>query len=99
MNKKNLMSILTALMLTLALAAPAAFAQSSQDGYIPEGPSVIEQTDTSGDPGDPPATTSEVAGDELPFTGLDLGLVALAGASLMVLGVGMRRLTRSPDSV
>lgn len=39
------------------------------------------------------------SGGSLPFTGLDLGLVLAAGASLMLMGVGMRRLTRAPDSV
>ncbi|MGI8750616.1 MAG: hypothetical protein ACR2J6_08745 [Thermoleophilaceae bacterium] len=43
--------------------------------------------------------TRSASGDSLPFTGLDLGLVAAAGASLMLLGAGMRRLTRAPDSV
>ncbi|MEJ7817208.1 MAG: hypothetical protein WKF49_00890 [Thermoleophilaceae bacterium] len=45
------------------------------------------------------ADGSASSGDSLPFTGLDLGLVAAAGASLMLMGVGMRRLTRAPDSV
>jgi len=45
------------------------------------------------------ADRSASSGDSLPFTGLDLGLVAAAGASLMLMGVGMRRLTRAPDSV
>jgi hypothetical protein len=34
----------------------------------------------------------------LPFTGLDLGLLAAAGALLLGLGVGMRRLTRASGS-
>lgn len=105
MNKKTITALLATLILTLALAAPAAFAQSSLDGYIPEGPSVLDQTSGSGngdDPGDDPGDSGDPAAtvsDELPFTGLDLGLVAVAGASLMVLGVGMRRLTRAPDSI
>lgn len=102
--KKTFAAVLATLILTLAVGAPAAFAQSSQDGYIQEGPSVVDQTsgndpDDGSDSGGDPNSTSSVAGDELPFTGLDLGLVAVAGASLMVLGVGMRRLTRAPDSV
>lgn len=35
----------------------------------------------------------------LPFTGLDLGLLAAAGALLLGLGIGMRRLTRADSSV
>lgn len=96
------MAVLVALLLMMALTAPAAFAQSSQDGYIQEGPSVIDRT--AGDPGDPGDPAAEIAnadgnGNELPFTGLDLGLVAVAGASLMLLGVGMRRLTKASDPV
>lgn len=51
----------------------------------------------SGNSGDVKSAGS--SGDSLPFTGLDLALVAAAGASLVLMGVGMRRLTRAPDSV
>jgi len=70
--------------------------------------------DPPGDPGDPSATgeaasdeTTAVAategsdgddGGSLPFTGLDIGLLAVAGAGLLALGLGMRRLTRRPDA-
>ncbi len=115
-TKKTFAGLVTVVVLLAALA-PAAMAQSSQDGYIQEGPSVLDRTG-----GGPPANGDEPVGDEptvdepavgdaqpsvqeadandeLPFTGLDLGLVAVAGVSLMLLGVGMRRLTRAPDSV
>ena len=99
MKTKTTIAVLAALLLTLALAS-VAFAQSSQDGYIQEGPSVVDQTSGNGD--NPPVDNGNgddnASGGELPFTGLDLGLVAVAGASLMLLGVGMRRLTRAPDS-
>jgi len=108
MKTKTIMAVLATLLMTLAVA-PAGFAQSGGDGYIQQGPSVIDQTDSGTDPSardgmpssgnDPSADAADNAdGGELPFTGLDLGLVALAGASLMVLGVGMRRLTRGPNS-
>lgn len=106
-SSKTIMAVMAAAVLTLALMAPSAFAQSSQDGYIQEGPSVVDRTDGAG--GDEPSGSSPGSdsgsgssggsNDELPFTGLDLGLVAVAGASFMLLGFGMRRLTRSPDSV
>lgn len=54
---------------------------------------------TTADDGTRPANSSGSSGDSLPFTGLDLGLVAVAGASLVLMGFGMRRLTRAPDSV
>jgi hypothetical protein len=68
----------------------------------------------SGDPGDPgnsgnsddptdpctPAesTTTSGTGGSLPFTGLDMVFVALAGGLLFALGVGMRHLTRTADA-
>lgn len=76
-----------------ALAAPSsAFAQSSVlEGYNdPAGDSSVSVEDSSskraGDPG---------SGGQLPFTGLDLGLMALAGGALVTLGAGMRRFTSS----
>lgn len=117
MKTKKTFAGLATVLLLLAAFAPAAMAQSSQDGYIQEGPSVLDRT--GGDGGEPPANGGEPpangdepaaseaapsvqeadANDELPFTGLDLGLVAVAGGSLLLLGVGMRRLTRAPDSL
>lgn len=111
MLTKKMLAGMATIIMTFALMAPAAMAQSSQDGYIQEGPSVLDRTE--GDGGEPPAETEPPAdtepqantsqsggsSDELPFTGLDLGLVAVAGFSLMLLGVGMRRLTRAPDSL
>ncbi len=38
------------------------------------------------------------SGGSLPFTGLDVALLAVAGAGLVALGFGMRRLTRNPDA-
>lgn len=35
----------------------------------------------------------------LPFTGLDIGLIGIAGGVLLLFGLGMRRLTRSPDTL
>ena len=84
----SLMATVATLVLMMALTAPGAFAQSSQDGYIQAGPAIVDQTDDDGD-----------GGGELPFTGVDIGLLAAAGGSLLLLGVGMRRLTRAPDSI
>jgi hypothetical protein len=44
------------------------------------------------------AATAQVGSDELPFTGLELGLVALAGIGLVALGFAMRRTTRRPPT-
>lgn len=116
---KKTMAIVASALLTLALA-PAAMAQSpqsGQDGYIQQGPSILDETDNGntapaadegagndaalvGDSGPAPADDTQEAGaSQLPFTGADLGLVGLAGASLLLLGFGMRHLTRTTDPV
>jgi hypothetical protein len=54
------------------------------------------QNDSQGS-GTAPAATQELganAGDSLPFTGFEAGLVALAGAGLVALGFAMRRTSR-----
>ena len=76
------------LILTLALALPAMAQGPSQDGYIQEGPSIVDRTADSGERGD--------SGGSLPFTGMDLILAAALGLGLFGVGVGMRQLTR-PD--
>jgi len=116
-NSRKTLALAAIVVLSLALAAPAAFAQSSVDGYSLQGPATLDQT--LGESGSGPVQNdNEVAGDApdvavdpvqevgngndaratLPFTGLDLSLLALAGGLLLVLGVGMRQLTRAPDN-
>lgn len=84
---KNLVTLVALLVLSVALAAPAANAQSSEEGYVPPGPNTLERVDGGGS-----------GGGQLPFTGLDVALIGIAGGSLLVLGFGMRRLTRAPDA-
>lgn len=86
-------SLVLSLVLCLALVAPAMAQGPSQDGYIQEGPQIVDSTSgegASGNPEDPGASAG------LPFTGMDLVLVAALGAGLLGAGVGMRRLTRHP---
>jgi hypothetical protein len=73
----------------LALAfAPAALAQnSSQDVYGPQGNQALG-VGTGGGP-DEPGTTSSSGGSSLPFTGLDVSLLAGGGLLLLLIGVGM----------
>ena len=81
--------------------ATVAFGQSStEEGYNPPGPDIVNQVEDD-DQAQTPAATAQNPddGDELPFTGLDVALLAGAGGMLLALGVGMRRLTRSPESV
>ena len=100
------MKIIATVMLALALtlgATTLASAQSTIGGYNDQGGQIQSQVDTgtggstdgSGVAG---STQSTDGGSSLPFTGLDLGLLALAGGALVAVGVGMRRLTRAPES-
>jgi hypothetical protein len=93
----------------LALGAPIATAQTSpvQEGYSTPG-GVVQTEVENGTPPAPPRDVSDsstppaaqqaqqpAASSELPFTGLDVGLVLAAGAMLVVAGFGIRRLSRS----
>ncbi len=89
--------VLLAMIFTLALAGTA-FAQdnATQDAY---GGVLGEEVSNSDDSsGTAPEVVAQGAdnggGGELPFTGLELGLVALAGFGLVGLGLVMRRTTR-----
>ena len=92
-----------ALVLTLALvfAVPAIAQDATQDGYSPDGPQAIEQTGGDSSPGaggsggnGSGGNGSGAAGSaELPFTGVDLVLIAGLGVGLLGVGLGMRRLT------
>ena len=83
--------IFAALALLMAFSATAQ-AQSSLQGYNDEAGQVQDtvQGVNTGSGGD--------TGGSLPFTGLDLALLAAAGGLLAAGGLGMRRLTRAPHS-
>ena len=94
----------------LAVAAPApAFGQASTEGY--NGTAGVVTDVQPGGVGGQTAGDGNVAGTaqasgergaqgsaRLPFTGADLGLIAGAGALLLGLGVGMRRVIRRPNA-
>jgi hypothetical protein len=101
---QHISKFIAVLALSIAIAPATAFAQAgtSVDPYENEGPQVQERIDQSNPPPNdeedngstPVARTAQDEGGELPFTGLDVALVIGAGALLLGLGVGMRRLTR-----
>ena len=97
--KKTLTALAAALILALAFATVAIGQSSTEEGYTQQGPDVVNQVEDD-DQAEAPAATTQTPddGDELPFTGLDLALLAGAGGMLLALGLGMRRLTRSPES-
>ncbi|MEA2405694.1 MAG: hypothetical protein QOE08_2341 [Thermoleophilaceae bacterium] len=108
MRRLKNFSIAAAMGIMLAVGAPAAFAQqgSANDGYGEPAGLVQTQVGTSGEqpaaqtktpasPAESPATTTvSDNGGKLPFTGLDIALMVGVGGLLLLLGFGMRRLTR-----
>jgi hypothetical protein len=98
------MTLLIAVIVALAIAAVPAFAQTSGSGYstpagqvqadvssTPANASPANATDTSG----PSNTTEAASSSQLPFTGLDVGLILGAGLALLLVGGALSRLTRS----
>jgi hypothetical protein len=92
---------------SLATAAPAFAEDSSLEGYGGPGSDVLSeiQQPSGNVKQKSTAPVQNTAGESakassgtLPFTGLDLGLLGAAGAGLLGLGIGMRRLTRSSES-
>lgn len=68
----------------------------------PDEPNIPTATDSGspGGPSDGPSTgPREVSGGSLPFTGLEVGFVALLGASLLLAGFVVRRFGRPPSPV
>jgi hypothetical protein len=92
--------IATLVALALVSASPAFAQVTSQDAYDEIGGRVESNVQgSSGSPGgggtdgsDAAGTTAARGGENLPFTGLDLGLLAAGGAMLLGVGLGVRRL-------
>jgi hypothetical protein len=75
-----------------AAAAVPAFGSSAGDAYGGEGNGVLGAT--GGGNGSPPAQVQSAGSGSLPFTGLDIGLLALGGCALVGVGVGLRRFAK-----
>ena len=87
---KLFLSAITILALFVAMAVPAA----AQNGYSGTGGQVQTQVQDTGS-----ATSGSGSGSDsgsLPFTGLDVALLAGAGLLLAGAGIAMRRVTRAP---
>ena len=90
----KIVSTIAVLVLALAFASVANAQSSSVQGYNDQAGTV--QSDVEGGGLSPVSSTDN--GGSLPFTGLDLALLAAAGGVLTAAGLGMRRLTRAPGS-
>jgi hypothetical protein len=95
MKRLALLMVVVALTL-VAVVAPVAYGQGAvTDGYGGKGGGVLGAVNSGGGNGTPPAQVAETSqGGSLPFTGLDIGLLALGGCALVGVGVGLRRLSR-----
>ena len=96
---KIFISIVAVIVVALALAT-SVMAQSSQDGYTDNKGQIQAHVDNGGPSGGgtTPFATSTDSGGSLPFTGLDVAILAAAGGVLTGAGLGMRRLTRAHGS-
>lgn len=103
---KRLALIMAVVAVVFTSAAPAFAASSVGDAYGGNGGGILGAVENGGGNGGngggtSPASTSapqtvKVTSSEntLPFTGLDLGLLAIGGIALVGVGVGLRRFAR-----
>jgi hypothetical protein len=85
---------LTTLVIALAFAAtavPVALADGPNDDQYPLAATLVKKPKPPANHGVAPLTTKKSSGT-LPFTGLDLALVAVLGGTGLVGGVGLRKL-------
>jgi predicted S18 family serine protease len=96
--KTRLTSLLAVVVLVLVMAVPAFAQNATQDGYTATAGQVQAQVDDESSSAPVAVTTSGGGGGggSLPFTGLDVALLAGAGLLLVGAGLGMRRLTQAP---
>jgi len=91
---KRLALLMAAVALALFVAAPAYGQGAVSDTYAGKGGGIVG---TVGGGNGPSAPTQQVVSSNegsLPFTGLDIGLLALGGIALVGVGVGLRRVAR-----
>lgn len=90
------LALIAVVALTLFVVAAPAFGQSAvSDTYGGKGGGIVGTVDSGNGPSAsvPQQTVSSEKGS-LPFTGLDIGLLALGGVALVGVGVGLRRVAR-----
>lgn len=90
---KRLALLMAVVALALVVAVPAYGQSAVTDTYAGEGGGIVGNVEGGNGPTAPTQTVSS-SGGSLPFTGLDLGLLALGGVTLVGVGVGLRRVAR-----
>ena len=92
---KRLALMMVVVALAFVAAAVPAYGQSAvSDAYGGHGGGILGAVNSGGGNGSPPAQVETTSGGSLPFTGLDLGLLAVGGIVLVGVGVGLRRVAR-----
>jgi len=96
---KRLALLMAVVALALVVAVPAYGQSAVNDTYAGKGGGIVGTVDSGNGPSAPAPQQVQVAstsGDDgsLPFTGLDIGLLALGGAALVGVGMGLRRFAR-----
>jgi hypothetical protein len=93
---KRLALLVAVVALALVVAVPAYGQSAANDAYAGRGGGIVGTVDNGG-PSGPTAQPVQVATNDqgsLPFTGLDVGVLALGGLALVGVGVGLRRFAR-----
>jgi hypothetical protein len=93
---KRLALLLVVVAFALVAAGPAYGQSAVGDAYGGHGGGVLGDVQSGGNGPTSAPTQVRVANDNgsLPFTGLDIGLLALGGCALVGVGVGLRRFAR-----
>lgn len=98
---KRLALLMVAVALALVVAAPAYAQSATSDAYAGKGGGIVGTVNSGGpSSGNGPSASApqqvqaSSGNGSLPFTGLDVGLLALGGVALVGVGVGLRRFAR-----
>lgn len=94
---KRLALLMAVVALALVVAVPAYAQSATSDAYAGKGGGIVGTVDSGNGPSASAPQQVQAANSNdgsLPFTGLDIGLLALGGVALVGVGVGLRRFAR-----
>lgn len=99
---KRLALLMVVVALALVVAGPAYAQSATSDAYAGKGGGIVGTVNSGGPSGNGPSASapqqvqvaSSSGNGSLPFTGLDVGLLALGGVALVGVGIGLRRFAR-----
>jgi hypothetical protein len=95
---KRLALLMAVVAVVFALAAPAYAQNATSDAYAGKGGGIVGTVDSGNGPSASTPQQVQVASSNdsgsLPFTGLDIGLLAVGGVALVGVGIGLRRFAR-----